>query len=102
MVQRVNSRMPRNDNKRFVFRPSDTFMRALLAAACLIGILVVTLSVAMAHDGRGQARQACEADYRKLCAGTIPGGGRVRKCLNENFSALSDPCKKAVSTWPGK
>lgn len=102
MVERVTSRMSRNGGKRFVFRPSDTFMRALLAAACLIGILVVTLSVAMAQDARGQARQACEADYRKLCAGVMPGGGRIRKCLNENFDALSTPCKQAVSTSSGK
>ncbi|MBC7580576.1 MAG: hypothetical protein H7312_24940 [Tardiphaga sp.] len=102
MVQRVISRTPRNDGKRFIFRPTDTFMRALLAAACLIGILVLTLSMAMAQDDGGQARQACEVDYRKLCTGTMPGGGRVRKCLNDHFDALSDPCKQVVSTWPSK
>lgn len=99
MVQRVTPRMPRN-GKQFIFRPSDVFIRAMLAAACLIGIFVLTLSMAMAQNG--QARQACEADYRKLCTGVSPGGGRIRKCLNDNFDALSDPCKQAMSSRPGK
>jgi hypothetical protein len=96
MVQRMNSPIARNEAKKYIFRPSDALMRALLAAAMLIGILVVTLSMAMAQD-RSQARQACEADYRKLCTGIIPGAGRARKCLNDNLGSLSEACKQVVA-----
>lgn len=97
MVQRMNSPTARNEAKKYIFRTSDALIRALLAAACLIGILVVTLSMAMAQDGRSQARQACEADYRKLCTGIIPGAGRARKCLNDNLGSLSEPCKQVIA-----
>jgi hypothetical protein len=102
MVQRVISGATRGRGKNFIFRPSDRFVRATLAAASLIGILVITLSMARADDSRSQARAACEADYRRICAGVLPGSGRVRKCLTDNFEALSDPCKQVVSAVPAK
>jgi hypothetical protein len=74
----------------------------MLAAACLIGLLALSLSRAGAQEGRGSARQACSADYHRLCAGVSPGGGRIMKCLNDNFDALSEGCKQAVSARTGK
>lgn len=102
MVRRLRSGKSRGDGRNFIFRPSDTFVRATLAAACLIGMLVATLSMARADDDRKQAQAACEADYRRVCAGVLPGGGRVRKCLADNFEALSSPCKQIVSAAPAK
>jgi hypothetical protein len=81
-------------------RSTSVWVRAALAAACLIGLLAFSLSRAGAQDG--QARQACSADFRRLCAGTSPGGGRIRKCLNDNFDALSDACKQAIGARTGK
>lgn len=92
----------RGRGRTFIFRPSDTFVRAALAAACLIGMLVITLSMARAEGDKSQARAACEADYRRICSGVLPGGGRVRKCLTDNFDALSTPCKQVVSAAPAK
>ena len=77
-------------------------MRAALAAACLIGLLVLSRSLAQAQDRRGAARQACKADYQRLCTGVSPGGGRIIKCLGDNFDKLSDPCKQAVGAQIGK
>ncbi len=78
-------------------RPSVTFVRSTLAAACVIGTLALLLSRVSAQDARGEARQACKADYSRLCAGVSPGGGRIRKCFNDNFDSLSEACKRVVS-----
>lgn len=101
MVQRMNTEIGRGRVRTFS-RPTAVFVRATLAAACLIGLLVVSPSRAGAEDGRVGARQACAADYKRLCAGTSPGGGRIRKCLNDHFEGLSDACKQAVGARAGK
>ena len=79
----------------------DIMVRSALAAACLIGMLALLLSRASAQDAR-VARQACMADYSRLCSGISPGGGRVRKCLSDNFDTLSAACKQAVSAKAGR
>lgn len=99
MLQRKNFG---NGRPRAFSRPSVTFVRSTLAAACLIGTLALLLSRVSAQDARGEARQACKADYSRLCSGISPGGGRVRKCLNDNFDGLSEACKRIVSAKAGK
>ncbi|AVT83314.1 hypothetical protein RPYSC3_44540 [Rhodopseudomonas palustris] len=94
MVQRMNT-SNRSDRPAPLFRAPDALVRATLAAACVVAGLMLTLQMASAQD-RGAAREACKADYQKLCNGVSPGGGRIKKCLNDNFSALSDPCKQAL------
>jgi hypothetical protein len=101
MVQRMIPEIGRGRVRTFS-RPTAMFVRATLAAACLIGLLALSLSRASAQDGRGEARQACSADFQRLCAGISPGGGCIKKCLNDNFDALSDACKQAVSARTGK
>ena len=83
-------------------RPSAVIVRATLAAACLIVLLAFSLSLASAQGDHSAARQACGADYRRVCSGVMPGGGRVRQCLADHFDALSDGCKQAVSAAKGK
>lgn len=39
------------------------------------------------------ARQACQPDVEKFCAGVAPGGGAVMQCLKQHASELSDACK---------
>jgi len=82
--------------RKTLFQPSDAMVRATLAAAFVVAALMLTLSVAGAQD-RGAAREACKADYQKFCDGVMPGGGRIKKCLNDNFSALSEPCRQVVA-----
>jgi hypothetical protein len=42
------------------------------------------------------AREACTPAYKKYCAGVMPGGGRVKKCLTDNLDKLDPACKAAV------
>ena len=36
------------------------------------------------------------ADFKKHCAGVMPGGGRVRKCLTDNLDKLAPECRAHV------
>lgn len=41
-------------------------------------------------------RQACRTEIEQHCAGVQPGEGRLRACVQENFAAFSEPCKRAM------
>ena len=81
-------------------RSTLTFVQVALVAASLIGTAAALPS--LAQDARSQAREACGADYRRLCAGVMPGGGRIRKCLDDRADALSSRCKQIISAQGGK
>lgn len=83
-------------------RRTAVYVRAGLAAASLIALLVLILSQASASDARSEAKQACKADYSRFCAGTMPGGGRIRKCFSDNYASLSASCKQALDANPPK
>ena len=38
----------------------------------------------------------CRAELQKLCEGIQPGGGRLRKCVQENEGKLSPTCQRQV------
>jgi hypothetical protein len=40
--------------------------------------------------------QLCRADSDRLCAGIIPGGGRILACLQSQIGQLSPPCAQAM------
>lgn len=94
MVQRMKTSL-RSGRPAPLFRAPDVLVRATLAAACVVAGLLLTLQIASAQD-KGAAREACKGDYQKFCSGVAPGGGRIKKCLNDNFGALSDPCKQVI------
>jgi hypothetical protein len=81
-------------------RRAAIYVRATLAAASLIALVVLFLSQASAEDARGRAKQACKADYSRFCAAILPGGGRVRQCLGDNYAALSPACKQVLDSQP--
>jgi hypothetical protein len=52
-----------------------------------------------AHANRRQAMlEACKPELEKFCKGIQPGGGRLKVCLEQHRSELSDACTKA---FPG-
>jgi hypothetical protein len=63
----------------------------------LIAIIAICSAVpARPQDKRGALRDACQEDYRRLCVGVAPGGGRLKKCMADNSAKLSATCKAAL------
>jgi hypothetical protein len=67
---------------------------SMAAAAALLGFV----GAAEAQS----VQDACMGDYQKLCSGTLPGGGRVAKCLVAHKDALTDGCKTALQAEAAK
>jgi hypothetical protein len=44
-------------------------------------------------------RSACSADARALCAGVVPGGGRIMQCLAVQSASLSPDCRDVLSQF---
>jgi hypothetical protein len=42
-------------------------------------------------------RNACRSDIRSVCAGIMPGGGRIKQCMIEKRDQLSAACKSALA-----
>jgi orotidine-5'-phosphate decarboxylase len=43
-----------------------------------------------------QLRQACAPEMKRLCPGIKPGGGELKKCLQDNKDQLSPTCAEAI------
>lgn len=46
-------------------------------------------------------RAACTADFKKLCAGVQPGGGRALACLSKQKEQLTPDCRAVVEKHGG-
>ena len=66
----------------------------LLASALVLAAITPTL----AQNITAAERTACQGDYNSYCKGTMPGGGRVIKCLAGHYAKLSPACKKVVDS----
>lgn len=64
-----------------------------LVAAVLAGLLAA--GPALAADTA--TAKACRADFKKLCSGVKPGGGRGAECLKQHEADLSADCKTALT-----
>jgi hypothetical protein len=64
-----------------------------LATAAMLALALTTMA-ARAQDAT--VRQACSSDFRSVCSGVSPGGGRIKQCMVDNFDKLSDGCKAAM------
>ena len=55
-------------------------------------------SQAAAPSAPGNPAQACRADFRALCGGIRPGGGRAMMCLREHRMDLSPNCQASLQS----
>lgn len=69
-------------------------MRSLIATLAAAAAIVTFAATAQAQSQ--SAQNACMGDYQKLCPGTLPGGGRIGKCLVAHKDQLTDGCKTAL------
>jgi hypothetical protein len=65
----------------------------VLAAICF-----AFLSSFPAYAQTAAERAACEDDYKKFCAGVLPGDNRIIECLAGHLQSLSAECKKVVES----
>ena len=81
-------------------------MKPLLIAFAVAALSVSTFGASQAQDtsapaatppaagATGGVREACAADFAKVCAGVDRAG--MRQCVMDNFDKLSDGCKSAI------
>jgi hypothetical protein len=78
-------------------------MCSLARIAALVAAFLLVAADAASAQGFGfrrgplQALAACVGDYRRLCPGVVPGGGRIAACLNAQAEKLSQPCFQALA-----
>jgi len=62
-----------------------------------LAIAVVSLLPNFALAEAGLIRGACQEDMKALCGSVQPGGGRIRDCMREHRTQLSNTCKVAIA-----
>jgi hypothetical protein len=67
---------------------------------CSWGAVVLLLSASAAMAQMNPAARAvlgaCKPDIARFCSQVPPGGGRIKACMKERISELSEPCKEAL------
>jgi len=67
-----------------------------LAALSLVAAAALLALAGIAQAQSQSTQDACMGDYQKLCSTTLPGGGRIGKCLAAHKDQLTDGCKTAL------
>lgn len=71
-------------------------MRALLVLSVMLG-----MGAPYAFAQTAAERAACMDDFKKLCPGVAPGGGRVLGCLSKQKDKLTEACRAVVQKHGG-
>ena len=58
--------------------------------------ILALLPVSPAFSQYSSVIAACRWDSKQVCAGALPEGGRLARCIEENFDRLSDSCRAAL------
>ncbi len=72
-------------------------MIAVLAIAGLLAVAAPATAQQPAPAGGQVLKEACKNDYKTLCSGVKPGGGRIVACLQQQADKLSPGCKQALT-----
>ena len=71
---------------------TKTSVMLALGAALMLGCSTAAVSAA-----RHALSRFCAIDLKSLCAGTTPGEGRIRACIESHMSELSVGCSARLS-----
>ena len=87
--------------------PFERRVRTLLVSTSLgLALTLAATAWLLAADGAlaqqsppltEEQKQACTADFKRLCPGKLPGGGRVKQCFETHEAELSPPCAEAFA-----
>ena len=64
----------------------------------LLAVVIASSLVTPALAQTAAQRAACQGDFKKLCPGVMPGGGRPLACLSKQKDKLTDACKKVIES----
>ena len=67
------------------------------ALACCLAVAVPAMAQQPAPAAGQALKEACKSDYKALCSGVQPGGGRIVACLKQQADKLSPGCKQALT-----
>jgi len=70
----------------------------LVRTALFVGLILC--SPLHAADGPAM-REACMSDFKKYCAGLMPGSERLMTCLQRNAGNLSMACRAGIEAMGG-
>jgi hypothetical protein len=72
-------------------------MSRIVVIAATLAVAVTFVAASRSASAQTAEQQAaCGADFRKLCPGVTPGGGRILDCLGKQKDKLSPACKKVI------
>ena len=66
-------------------------------AAAAMALAAVAFGTANAQAPAPKVKDACQADFQRLCPGVAPGHGAIRQCLKGHLDTVSPDCRSAVA-----
>jgi hypothetical protein len=82
--------------------PATSAAPATAAAAPAAAPAVIVLRPMRPREELFVMRSACGADIRALCAGVVPGGGRIIECISSRAADLSPACKEVLAPFAAR
>lgn len=75
---------------------------AAAGAAPAAAPTVIVLRPMLPREELFVTRSACDADIRTLCAGVVPGGGRIMQCIANRAADLSPACRDVLAPFAAR